>query len=297
MDARQIVRWGTMRLRAVSGAKVTVATRSGNIKEPDEKTWSGWSKEQPITDDFLAIMSPAARFLQYRLSLVPDGKESPSVAKIAMMYQMANLPPKVTGITFRTSSRADKPIPAGPQAIRFFNIQASDPNGDGLSMTIHVRRVGTKKWIRIAEKLSSPKYVWDTRTIGDGTYEIRVTASDEPANTPETALTGARIADPAVVDNTPPVVKALSAKVEGDTIVLSGTIADAGSRLTAIAYAVDSQDEWKAASPADGICDSTREKFSARIEDVKPGAHCVAVRASDRFKNVAYGYVNVTVGK
>ena len=297
LDARQIVRWGTVRLRAVRGAKVTVATRSGNVKEPDEKTWSGWSKEQPVGDDFLAIMSPAARFLQYRLSLVPDGRESPSVAKVGMMYQMANLPPKVTGITFRTSSRADKPIPTGPQPIRFFNVQAADPNGDGLSMTIHLRRAGTKKWIRIAEKLSPPKFVWDTRTAGDGTYEIRVTVCDAPANTPQTALTGARIADPLLVDNTPPVVKALSARVKGDTIVLSGTIADATSRLTAIAYSVDSQDEWKAARPADGICDSTREKFSARIEDVKPGAHCVAVRASDRFKNVAYGYVNVTVGK
>jgi len=242
-------------------------------------------------------MSPAARFLQYRLTLVPDGRESPSVAKVGMMYQMANLPPKVTGITFRTSSRADKPIPAGPQPIRFFDVRASDPNGDGLSMEIHLRRAGTKKWIRIAEKLSPPKYVWDTRTAGDGTYEIRVTVSDEPANTPQTALTGARIADLLLVDNTPPVVKALSARVEGDTIVLSGTIADAGSRLTAIAYSVDSQNEWKAARPSDGICDSTREKFSARIEDVEPGAHCVAVRASDRFKNVAYGYVTVTVGK
>ena len=50
---------------------MTVAVRSGNVAEPDD-TWSDWSAEQ--TDPQQAVVAaPAARFLQYRVTLTTDG--------------------------------------------------------------------------------------------------------------------------------------------------------------------------------------------------------------------------------
>ena len=49
----------------------------------------------------------------------------------------------------------------------------------------------------------------------DGGYTIRVVASDSPSRAAEDTLTGDAISPRFEVDNTPPRIEALSAKVEG----------------------------------------------------------------------------------
>ena len=75
VDAKQISKWGTLRVRAAvpAGAKAAIATRSGNLAKPDDKTWSGWSKPQPVDGEYRPVMSPAGRFLQFRLILSGNG--------------------------------------------------------------------------------------------------------------------------------------------------------------------------------------------------------------------------------
>lgn len=298
MDARQIVQWGTMQIVAeLSGAKVTIATRSGNVAEPDDATWSPWSKEQLVNDGFLSIMSPAGRFLQYRLTFAPVKQQSATVSQVSMLYQMGNLPAVVSGIKFVTSSRPDRPMPVGPQVVRMFTISASDPNKDKLEFTLEYRPVGENHWIKIAEDLAKPQYAWDTRTVGDGAYEVRVTASDSPSNPPAQALKAMRISDRIVVDNTPPLIQQLTASVQGDTISLRGKLVDARSRIKEMEYSVNSQEKWTAVLPNDGICDSQEERFSTQINDRKPGTYRIALRVTDAYGNVGYGYVTVTVAE
>jgi len=299
LDAGQIVRWGTMRLAASarSGAKVTVATRSGNLSKPDEGTWSSWSKEQAVNGDFLPIMSPSARFLQYRLTLTPGKGSSPVVSQIAMIYQMANLPPVVAGVMVKASSHPGEPKPVGRQKFRLVLIKAADPNRDKVVYKLEYRRVGSETWVRIAEKYPKPMFVWDTQTVGDGEYELRVTASDLPTNVATAALTGARISERILVDNSPPLIQNLSAVANGTTAVVSGNISDAVSRIVSIAYTLDSKDAWKTTLPADGMCDSRTERLTVEIKDLSVGAHRIAVRVTDRYGNVGYGYANVTIAK
>ena len=300
MDASQIVQWGTMRLTALSpnGAKVTVATRSGNLAKPDEKTWSSWSKEQTINGGYIPIMSPSARFLQYRLSLAPGQENTgPLVSGVAMIYQMANLPPVVPSVVFKTSSLPNEPKPIGQQKYRMVAIQAADPNGDKLIYSLEYRRVGSETWVLITDKHPKPMYIWDTLSVGDGEYELRVTAKDSPTNVTTAALSGSRISERIIVDNTPPVIKDLSAKATGTAVVVRGIVTDAGSRIVSIAYTIDSRDEWKTTLSSDGICDSASEKLAIQIKDLKPGAHRIALRITDRYGNVCYGYTSVTVVK
>ena len=174
-------------------------------------------------------------------------------------------------------------------------IQAADPNGDPLRFAVHFRRHGHQRWIKLEDKLDKPQYPWDTTGVADGVYEVRVVASDDPANPPGSALDDARISRAVVVDNTAPVVANLAAKADKGKAALSGTVTDAGSRVVRIEYSVDTNDEWVAVLPKDGICDSGREAFSVEVPDLEGGAHRLAVRVTDEYKNTGYGSVEVTV--
>jgi hypothetical protein len=216
---------------------------------------------------------------------------------VRILRQVANLAPVVSAVQFEASPKpGNRGQDAGPLAYRMIKIDASDPNQDELSLTIAFRELGERLWVTLVEDLDKPAYVWDTRTVGDGTYELRVTASDAPANPPASALTAARISAPIVVDNTAPVVGELSAEPADAAVAVSGRAVDAGSRIAAIHYAVDSAEEWTAVLPADGICDADAERFAFDLSDVSPGPHRVAVRVTDIYGNAGYGNLTVTVG-
>ena len=313
MDARQMAKWGNMKFAASvpAGGKLTVCTRSGNVAEPEDKTWSQWSKEQPVEDGgFLPISSPAGRFLQYRLKFASADQAAPSLRQAQIIYQVGNLAPQIAAVQVMATVRGKEAAamgaapppsggqePEGPKLFRWVLIRASDFNNDRLSYTVAYREVGTQTWITVAEKLAEPRYIWDTRTVGDGTYELRATVSDSPSNPPESALEASRISDPVLVDNTPPVVKALGAKADGTKASVSGSAADASSQITSIHYSVDSATEWVAVLPKDGICDDKKEDFDFEVKDLKPGSHRIAVKVEDAYGNVGYGSVTVTVAK
>ena len=300
LDGGQMARWGTVTVRAhaPAGSEVTIATRSGNVSKAEDETWSEWSK--PVAaNGFSPIVSPAGRFLQYRLELAGDGAATPAVTQVELIYQVGNLPPALTSVDVQPSDKGPKPniSTAGPMAFRHVEIKASDPNGDKLAFAVEFRQAGGETWVQIAKDLDQPKYVWDTRTVGDGAYELRIRASDSPANPQAAALTATRVSNILVVDNTPPVVSDLGAKPEGDGLLVTGQATDAASRIVAIAYSIDSQDEWVVAEPADGICDSDREAFKFTVKDIDPGPHRLAVKVTDLLGNVAYASITATVAE
>ncbi len=293
-DAGQIATWGTVRVRAEvpKGAKATVSLRSGNVSEPDENTWSDWSKEIPVDGDYAKIGAPAGRYLQYRLTLHAGKKVSPVVRNVRIIHQLGNLAPTVSAVAVQVS-----PGNGGPAGLRNLQITAADQNGDGLTYSVYFREKGGKKWVLAAEELAEPAYVWDTTTVNDGVYELRAVATDEASNPPGKGLTAARVTDPIVVDNTAPQVKEIVARPDGKVVRVSGQAVDRLSRIVRIEYSVDSASKWRAVLPTDEICDDTSEKFAFDLEDLDAGPHRIAVRVTDEMGNAAYGSVNVTVGK
>ena len=143
LDATQISRFGKIHLHGTlpTATTLTVATRSGNVKEADEKTWSKWSDEAPAAE-FMNVMSPSARFLQYRLTFASsDGKATPVVRDVSTAYQMPNMAPRIKAIKLATSAlSADLNADVDPTFRRVESARrqtiawdASDPNNDALA--------------------------------------------------------------------------------------------------------------------------------------------------------------------
>lgn len=300
LDAKQVSRWGTVQVdtEALQGATATVAVRSGMVGVPDDKTWSDWSGEIPADEAFAKISVPSGRFLQYRFTLKTSNPATPVVKRLKIIYQVFNLPPSFMGIKVFAKPVGKDNRPVGTSLVfRHIMIGAADPNRDKIAFDIYYRKIGTKKWIRMAEKISQPKYVWDTRTVSDGKYEIRVVAGDSPSNPPASALSAERISEPVVVDHTLPTTEQLTATLGDGKVKVKGTATDKRSRIVAIQYSVDSREKWKALLPDDGICDSNKEPFSFELDDLKPGEHNITIRTADAFGNISYSSINVTVGK
>jgi hypothetical protein len=298
LDAGQIAAWGTVRLRGLAPEQttLTIATRSGNLAEPTDATWSTWSKNMPLTDDFMPIGSPAGRFLQYRVTMSSDGRRSPSLGSVRLIYQVGNLPPVVSSLKVTPNNQGSTPQQTAPTKLyRHVEIKAADPNKDKLSFRIAYRLIGRGAWVEITEDLTEPTFVWDTRTVADGRYELHITASDEPSNVAPQAMTGSRITEPVTVDNTAPAIRNGAARRDGRNATVQGRATDALSRIVTLAYSVDSADEWHVVLPTDGICDSTDEPFSFDVEDLDVGAHQITVRAVDVYGNIGYASVEVTV--
>ena len=301
LDATQVSRFGKIRLHGSLPARtaIKVSTRSGNVSEPAEKGWSKWSEPAPAAE-FVPVTAPAARFLQYRFAFTSeDGKHTAVVDDVDVAYQQPNLPPQVKSVKIATKENAQQPSSTSstPAEARFQTItwEASDPNEDELVYSLYFRRGSTGKWILIKDKLKETTYEWDTRSVADGRYEVRVVASDGRANALGTGKTASRVSDPVVVDNTPPVIGNLEAKSGGGEVRIQADAVDRTTTLAAFAYTVDSSDEWQTVLPSDKIADGPEEKLDFSIKDLKPGPHQVTVRATDARGNQTMQTIPVTV--
>ena len=66
------------------------------------------------------------------------------------------------------------------------------------------RREGETAWKPLKRGLWDPIFVWDTTSVPDGTYVVKVSATDAPSNSPGTALVGEMESMTFDIDNTPP---------------------------------------------------------------------------------------------
>ncbi len=302
IDARQIARWSRISVtgQIPAGAAATIATRSGNVAVPSDATWSTWSAETRVTGDWAAIGSPAGRFIQYRLKLNSRGAATGVIDSVRLMHQVGNMAPEVQAVMAKPSAQP-QPRPsssAAPSALRYriVGIKAVDPNGDRLMFSISFRKRGSVMWIQAVESLKTSGYVWDTQTVPDGVYQIKVDATDAASNSPSTARTDSRISRDIVVDNTPPIIGRLGVDVDGDTVNLTASVRD-GSRIRQVAYVVDSAKLPVVVEPADGVFDSLNERITAKIKNLKPGPHVITVKAIDEFGNVSHAAAMVTIGQ
>jgi DNA-binding beta-propeller fold protein YncE len=249
-------------------------------------------KNLPPSVDSIVLEDPGIRI---RPMIVPT-----TVTGMAPMVQLRmpqasqpGLPAAAAAPTF-----AIPKIMSPPQGFRERGWQsviwnAHDPNGDDLVFSVFYRAEGEKQWKLLKDKIHEDYYSWDTTTMPDGAYHLKIVASDSPSNPPADALSSSRVSARFVVDNSPPAIDHLRAETHRGGAVVEFDARDPASPLERAEYSVDAGD-WTLVFPIGQLSDSPREAYRIELRGLAPGEHTVSVRVFDQFANSSIGKVTFT---
>jgi hypothetical protein len=292
LDAKLPANWGVAHLQAAMpvGTRVTIRTRSGNVKNVKTlgRFWSAWSAAMPA-NTWRKMSSPAARYLQFKIHLMANkAGQSPVVDAAGLVYQQITVPPQINSVMA-------VPV-AGDSHLVKIKWSATDANGDSLQYRLEYRQKGIPVWIGLVKHLTDTDYLFKTNSVPSGKYRVKVIASNAADNSPQETFEVARETRYFVVENAPPVISGLKAKVLPDQrVVVTGFVHSRRVPVVAVAFQVDSGKYWQPAAASDKIFDAPLEGFSARTGKLAAGPHRITIRAVDAKGNKTYKSVMVTV--
>ena len=163
---------------------------------------------------------------------------------------------------------------------------ADDANDDQLEFAVYFRGENESSWKLLKDKLDTRFYSWDTTSMPDGAYYLKITASDSPSNPSGEGLSSERESDRFIVDNTPPSIAQLTAETASAGVRVRFQASAAVSFISRAQYSVDAGD-WTLVFPAGGLSDAPRENYDFQVQKLSPGEHTVTVRVYDQFENVS----------
>src|SRR5437879_5982014 len=227
--------------------RVEFFVRSGNTDDPG-KEWSRWFG--PYTKSSAATEAPSARFVQWK-AVIHDGRPGDGIDWVSLAYLPRNVAPVIDGIAIQepgvraqsqagissgqpapvtlkmppspnlsgvvitqsgTPPRFEQP-PQGTQQKGYQSVlwTAHDDNDDEMRYSVYFRGENEHEWKLLKDNLDQKFYSWDTTTLPDGAYYLKIAATDAPSNPPALALKAERESERFEVDNTPPVAEPVRA--------------------------------------------------------------------------------------
>ena len=330
-DAGTVASWGVIRWRAAAKpGQIEIFSRSGNTATPDE-TWSAWSKPYTNADgeqitspnaryiQWRAVLKGDAAETPVLTSVTAaylPRNLRPEVASITVhpagtVFQrpFSTGEMEIAGFEDNTSD-GRQPAQVGPagtpgvpsgapplgrriyqKGLQTIVWKAEDANTDRLQFDVLYRREGETAWKALKRGLWDPIFVWDTTSVPDGTYVVKVAASDAPSNSPGTALVGEMESVTFDIDNTPPRIDVQPAARAGVRTTIVFAVRDEQSPVQRVEYSLDAS-RWRVVYPRDGIPDSRREEFEVMLDETE-AARSVILRATDAMNNVATAVAEV----
>lgn len=321
-DLRRFSRIGRLRWSGRGAARFSV--RSGNTDIPDT-TWEAWT---PLAADGRPQSPRAGRHVQWRAELSEAGSR---VDAVSIATREENLPPRVDDVSvmpqaqgFRegelgprsesvtqsleggqkveysvnfSANKSLRELPSWARGLRTLQWRASDPNGDPLRFQVQVRdEAEAAEWVTIGRDLSQTLHSWDTRTLPDGRYRVRVLADDAKGNAIGEELRAEAVSESFEVDNTAPVVSRLDAEPVAGGLRVTLEASDERSPLGQLLVSVD-DGEWRAVAPPEGTLDQSSVRATFTLPGLAVGEHVVSVRAVDLAGNPATRAVRAKVSR
>ena len=208
-------------------------------------------------------------------------------------------PPTGGVVVSQPQSAASAKFEAPPQATMQKGYEsvlwtAHDDNDDDLRYAVYFRGEGERDWKLLKDNLDQRFYSFDTTTMADGAYYLKIVATDLASNPPDKALKAERESERFEVDNTPPAISKVEAAAANSSAQIKFLAADATSSIERAQYSVDGG-EWTLVAPKSGISDGKQQSYEFTLHDLKPGEHTIALRAYDRFENVGTGKAVLSV--
>ena len=313
--------------------------RSGNTEDPG-KEWSAWFG--PYTTPDTPVQAPSARFLQWKAVIHDgrpgDGIDWVSVAylpknvapvidgiamqdpgvraqvplgvvnqgNVALKQPAAQSPNPLTSVINVTTSASPKfeMQPQGSQQKGWQSVlwSAHDDNDDELKYSLYFRGENQRDWLLLKDNLDQRFYSWDTTSMPDGAYYLKIVASDSPSNPPDLALKTERESERFEIDNTSPTIAKIDAsptgmnadRSKGVSYDFQFTASHPTSSIERAQYSVDGGD-WILVRPAGGVSDYRTESYTFTVRGLSPGEHTIVVRAYDSFDNVGSAKTTIRV--
>ena len=248
----------------------------------------------PVIDD-IAVQDPGIRATGFPSQPAGPGIATPVALRMPRgpagtpsLQMMATEPP---GAMARIEAPVQGVEQKGYQSVLW---SSHDENDDDLMYTIYYRGEGEQNWRLLKDKLTQRYYSWDTTTMPDGAYYLKIVASDSPSNPAGQALWDEHTSERFEVANTPPRIDNLRAgsgvlntKASFDATSASGVLARAR-------YSLDGGD-WQTIFPTSSLSDAAKESYYMELPGLVPGEHTLAVEVSDSFGNITAAKITFLV--
>ncbi len=156
---------------------------------------------------------------------------------------------------------------------------------------------GTSATGGVDNHVTTNSFDWNTKTVPDGQYQIKVVASDFQSN-PTDPRTGEGYSQPFLIVNTPPVLmlSPSTAIINPDkTITLKGIVTSKLAFVKAVQYQIDKVKDVYSAAADQGMFDSTSSPFTIRTLAQTSGPHTITVTATDEAGNSSTTSTTLTV--
>lgn len=321
LDAGDFTYWGKAHIRStLNGGSIALETRSGNLNNP-ENSWSPWSKTPLSEAGAAVESPSARFLQYRLTFTRSEAGASPELNTVSIAYLSKNIAPSVeqidiapfnyrqapgssllersvmesgspTTVTLPAVGQKKTLTPPTLEAAGSATLQyrkgyitarwsASDANADPLEYKVEIKGDNDSHWQLLKDKLDDRFYAFDSATLPDGRYTLRVTASDAPGNIPADALTGSLETDVFTIDNTAPEVTNLTAAAEGNQLTVAFTAHDALSWIDKAEYSVNGGD-WILVQPVGKITDSQTLNYKFKT----PVGQTIAIRVFDDNDNV-----------
>jgi sugar lactone lactonase YvrE len=244
----------------------------------------------PEIDD-IATQDPGVRVQGFAPQLGGPGSPVPAQVRMPQRPGSVNFPL----ISAAAQARVDVPpqgfLEKGYQSVVW---GAHDDNDDDLVFSVFYRGEGEQNWRLLKDKITQRFYSWDTTTMPDGPYYLKIVGSDSPSNPEDQALAAEREADRFEIANTPPQIENLHAESNSPGAKVSFEATSSSAAIEHAQYSVDAGD-WLIVFPSGILSDAPKESYQIRLSGLTPGEHTIAVQVSDRFSNTTAAKTTFTV--
>ncbi len=286
LDATLRAQFGTLSWK--SSGPVEISYRTGGTGVPDA-TWSGWSN--PLNGP--TALNQTARYVQVRARFSKD--PNASLSEVTIPFVTENARPVVTEVSAVAkggpTKEPAKELPASGgdpgkhDAVVKVSWKVENPDADALRYRVAFKKEGHTEWrdaLKPDDVQTKTELDWDTSSLPEGKYRVRVEASDELANPPERVQKHAMESETVMVDNTPPRIEALT--ITGRK--LKARVIDGTTPIARVELTIDGKSDWRPLGPADGVFDTVDEHVDSDVSSlVPPGSHIIVVRAFDSAGN------------
>jgi sugar lactone lactonase YvrE len=162
---------------------------------------------------------------------------------------------------------------------------AHDDNDDDLVYAIYYRGESETAWHLLKDKLTQRFYSWDSTTMPDGAYYLKIVVSDSPSNPPAQALGDERVSERFEIANTPPRIEGMRADAVGaDGVKVTFDAISPAVTIARAQYSVDAG-EWLTIFPVGILSDAPKESYVVSLSGLAAGQHIISVQVFDRYEN------------